>query len=74
MKNRNTEVRFETFDKPTSNKFLEELKAKQKENSAYKADCSTENCKRLTPKFRLSLCNVKTIIMLGIIIYLWLAN
>jgi len=74
MKNRNTEVRFETLDKPTSNNFLEELKAKQKENSAYKADCSTESCKRLTPKFRLSLCNVKTIIMLGIIIYLWLAN
>lgn len=74
MKNRNTEVRLETLDKPTSNNFLEELKAKQKENSAYKADCSTESCKRLTPKFRLSLCNVKTIIMLGIIIYLWLAN
>lgn len=30
MENRNAEVRFETFDKPTSNKFLEELKAKQK--------------------------------------------
>lgn len=74
MENRNAQVRFETFDKPTSNKFLEELKAKQKENSAYKADCSTESCKRLTPKFRLSWCNVKTIIMLGIIIYLWLAN
>lgn len=73
MENRNTEVRFETFDKHTSN-FLEELKAKQKENSAYKADCPAERCKRLIPKFRLSWCNVKTIIMLGIIIYLWLAN
>lgn len=68
MKNQNSQVKFATNGKSPSGRL--ETKA----NQTLDTTCRTDGCKRVRPKFWLTWCNIKTIIMLGIIIYLWLTN
>ncbi len=36
--------------------------------------CDNQSCKSVSPKFRLTWCNVKTIILLALTIYVWVTS